>query len=139
MGYRKSERTKLILTQAGGFLPSPIKDKFYQFLPDVPFVVMYGQTEFCGRISQGEYNSCAADGAVGCLLEEIEAVTSDNGELYIYSPSVCLNADKLMKRKDFDGKAYYSTGDLAEIKGIDLFINGRNQNFIKIGVANCSK
>lgn len=133
-GFEKLKSSKIrCLTQAGGYLPKPVKNKIQKDLPNINFFVMYGQTEFCGRISQGIYREETSDNFVGSLLDQIDAILDENDELYINSPSICRNADKIMKCLDRDGKLFYSTGDIAQVYGRDLFVSGRNQNFIKVG------
>ncbi|MBF9053378.1 AMP-binding protein [Rhodobacterales bacterium LSUCC1028] len=121
------------LTQAGGYLPANVKKLILEELPEIPFIVMYGQTEFCGRISQGELKIGFEDSYVGKLLDEIDAIVDENGELYVSSPSICLNADQFMCQKIHKGQAYYSTGDIAQLNEAVLSVSGRNQNFIKVG------
>ena len=128
-----SESSIRSMTQAGGYLPTNIKETILEELPEIRFMVMYGQTEFCGRISQGELKLGLRDSFVGKLLDGLDAIIDENEELYISSPSICLNADSFMKKKVVGGKTYYSTGDIAKLDGPHLSINGRNKNFIKVG------
>ena len=121
------------LTQAGGYLPANIKESILEELQETRFIVMYGQTEFCGRISQGELKLGFQDSFVGKLLDGLDAIVDANRELYVSSPSICLNAEAFMSKKLVGGKTYYSTGDIAKLDGTLLSISGRNQNFIKVG------
>ena len=133
-GFHNLSNSKIrCLTQAGGFLPKAVKNKLIKENPEIDLFVMYGQTEFCGRISMGLYRENTAPNFAGSILEEVSAIVDENGELFINSPSVCLNADKIMKQLNHRGKLYYSTGDIGHVVGQELFVNGRNQNFIKVG------
>lgn len=133
-GIGKLRRSNIrSLTQAGGYLPNNIKETILEELQETRFIVMYGQTEFCGRISQGEVKLGLQDSFVGKLLDGLDAIIDENEVLYISSPSICLNADEFMPKKVVGGKTYYSTGDIAKLDDTQLSIRGRNKNFIKVG------
>lgn len=129
-----------VLTQAGGKLRLDVKQKFISNLEHIEFWVMYGQTEFGGRISQYKIDCDTIDEmCVGVLLPGIqvrierEENSSELGEVFLSSPSVCKNIECFVEPKIIDGCNFYPTGDIGKFQGGLLYIADRNKNFIKIG------
>ena len=145
-GLHKFEGSALsVLTQAGGRLRLDIKEKIVSTLKSIDFWVMYGQTEFGGRISQYKLDSDSIDEmCVGVPLPGIqvhierEETSLQLGEVFLSSPSVCKNIDCFVTPKIIDGYSFYPTGDIGKFQKGLLYISDRNKNFIKIGGARIS-
>ena len=91
--------------------------ELFSLVPNIEYWVMYGQTEFCGRISQYMVDLTNLDDkCVGRLLPGIEAyiksdsdgegLSSEEGEIFIHSPSTCNNISELAEHLEIDGKNY---------------------------------
>ena len=140
-GAEKLKKSSLVsLTQAGGRLRLETKKKIHSLIGNIEFWVMYGQTEFGGRISQYKIGNNKIDEyCVGKPLEgidihiEFEENEEELGEIFINSPSSCKNIDEFVRTVEINGNKYYSTGDIGKLKDKLLYVSDRNKNFIKIG------
>lgn len=131
-----------ILTQAGGLLGEDIKTEILDLDGGFDFWVMYGQTEFGGRISQVNLSKNRAmikstglplDGISAEVVNEAGEVTENiEGEIFVHSKSVAVNIDDLTKSIEHEGSTYYSTGDIGYLKDGYIHVTGRNKNFIKV-------
>lgn len=131
-----------MLTQAGGHLSTNIKTQILDANVTKHFWIMYGQTEFGGRISQ--YNLCDSIDyieSVGTVISGGEFIISDRnklqgdeakGEIYVNLPSIAENIKDLKDPLIIEGLSYFPTGDIGYKLNNFLFITGRNKNFIKI-------
>ena len=131
--------------QAGGHLPMQQIREVRTRAPEVPFFVMYGQTEATSRISclsPAELDRKA--GSVGLPLDNLEVRIVDEegqeaaagrpGELQVRGPSVCRGyfaEPRESARRWRDG--WLSTGDVAsrDPEGY-LWIVGRKGEFLKM-------
>tara|TARA_Y100001954_G_C15829355_1_gene614234 strand:- start:11208 stop:12716 length:1509 start_codon:yes stop_codon:yes gene_type:complete len=133
-----------ILTQAGGPLKPNLKQEILKQCPNINFWIMYGQTEFGGRISQFNLtDSPTMINSVGVPLPGTLAYISSveessfegnqfEGDIYISSPSFSDSYSKKLDTKVIDGIYYYATGDIGYISEGYLFVTGRNRSFLKI-------
>lgn len=139
-GIRNLQGSDLrLLTQAGGKLKPRDRDAIEMLAPNISLIIMYGQTEFGGRISQ----FCPSDNpsksdCVGELLEGVKAVIHEPdvhgyGLIYIASPSICEDAEETLDSLCRDGVQYFSTGDYGAYVEGRLHVSGRNQGFVKLG------
>ena len=133
------------LTQAGGRLRLGVKEKIVSTLKGVDFWIMYGQTEFGGRISQYKLGSNhIEETCVGRLLPgiqihiDLDEAYSQFGEIFLASPSICKNIEDIAEPKMIGGCNFYPTGDIGKFENGLLYITDRNKNFIKIGGARIS-
>jgi len=131
--------------QAGGALASDKVRKMREEFPQVPFYVMYGQTEATARISCMEPERWEEKpGSVGRPLDNLTLSIADDlgtdlpagktGELRVKGPSVCagyLNDPEETRRVFLEG--WLRTGDLArrDEEGY-LWIEGRKGAFLKM-------
>lgn len=128
-----------MLTQAGGRLKDRDLKELLELGPNIAVWIMYGQTEFSGRIAQYKPTlETAKRGCVGPPLPGIgvrvnEPNSDGEGEIYLDSPSICENASEFMDKRVWEGVPYYGTGDIGSFVDGQLFILGRNKNFVKIG------
>ena len=128
------------LTQAGGRLQIESKKKIISYIKNIDFWVMYGQTEFGGRISQYVISKENIDElCVGYTLPHIkihiekDEISSDLGEIYVHSPSIAKNLSSFEDCISLDGFDFYPTGDIGKYENELLYVSDRNKNFIKIG------
>ena len=139
-GLGKLDGTRLrLLTQAGGKLKHRDREALKTVASKIKLVIMYGQTEFGGRIAQ----SSPCDGAVepdcvGTLLDGVNVSICEPDEygyglVYVSSPSLCENAFELLDCREINGRRYFSTGDYGALIGGKLYISGRNKGFVKLG------
>ena len=135
-----------LLTQAGGKLDPATKQKILAALESCEFWIMYGQTEFGGRISQYRYMG-SVPSAVGhpikgtrvLILKENDDGTLEHfpsnqeevGRVYVYSPSISISSDA--HRVLYEDCYYVDTGDRGFFSGNMLHIVGRNSGFVKVG------
>tara|TARA_B100000242_G_C43055424_1_gene493881 strand:- start:9653 stop:11119 length:1467 start_codon:yes stop_codon:yes gene_type:complete len=141
-GAAKLQKSKLSsLTQAGGRLRLDTKKKIISSIPNIDFWVMYGQTEFGGRISQYKLDE-KIDNQEFCVGKPLRGIKtfikseeneSGLGEIFLSSPSTCKNINELIKPIEINGEKYYSTGDVGNLVDGFLYVSDRNKNFIKIG------
>jgi acyl-coenzyme A synthetase/AMP-(fatty) acid ligase len=128
-----------LLTQAGGKLKERDRNALNSRSTDTPLVVMYGQTEFGGRIAQIPIEEVQMErDYVGVPLNGIKIYIAEpdengEGEIFICSPSMCDAANEFLEYNAYGGQIYYSTGDYGRYNDGKLFVSGRNKNFIKIG------
>jgi len=138
-----------ILTQAGGRLPYQTKESLISTIGRIEFWVMYGQTEFGARISQYKCSlDSLNDKCVGRPLNGVKIHIKDSkdsngttqvGEIYVSSPSNCLNINEITQSRLINGDIYYSTGDYGWQEEEMLYVSGRNKNFIKVSGKRISK
>ena len=139
-GLDKLEGTSLrLLTQAGGKLKPREREALKTVAPEIKLVIMYGQTEFGGRIAQ----SSPCDGVidpdcVGTLLNGVNISICEPDEygcglVYVSSPSLCENAHALLDCREINGAHFFSTGDYGAFIDGKLYISGRNKGFVKLG------
>jgi acyl-coenzyme A synthetase/AMP-(fatty) acid ligase len=130
------------ITQAGGRLRLENKRKIVNNLRNIDFWVMYGQTEFGGRISQYKLSTKEIDIdelCVGYPLNGIKVFIEKDkecdglGEIFIQSPSMAKNINSLDEIRNIKGNNFYSTGDIGRYENDLLYVSDRNKNFIKIG------
>lgn len=133
------------MTQAGGPLSAEFIDQIHQRLPDLDFVVMYGQTEASARISYLPPKHLESKlGSVGIGVDGVTVSVVDkhgaecgpdiHGEICVQGENVMLGYwrdPELTKKVLSDGKLY--TGDMG-YKDADgfLYIVGRQSEILKI-------
>lgn len=128
-----------ILQRLGGRLrvavtgAAPLSEKVARFFIGLgfPLVEGYGLTE-AGPVVSGNSPENNFPGSVGRALSGIEVTTSEEGELLVRSPGVMLG---YWQREDathevIDDDGWLHTGDLAEIKGGNIFIRGRRKDIL---------
>ncbi len=131
--------------QAGGHLEWRHIEQFRDCLPDVPFYVMYGQTEATARITCLEPERLSdKKGSVGRALDNLKLRIVDDsgaslparqsGAIQVSGPSVCLGYwnDPEETRAKFDG-SWLNTNDSGRMdeEGY-VWIEGRNVDFLKV-------
>ena len=131
--------------QAGGHLEWRHIEQFASCLPDVPFYVMYGQTEATARITCLESEKLFDKrGSVGRPLDNLKLRIVDesgaslpaqqSGAIQVSGPSVCLGYwnDPEETRAKFNG-SWLNTNDSGRMdeEGY-VWIEGRNVDFLKV-------
>lgn len=131
--------------QAGGHLEWQHIEQFTSFLPDVPFYVMYGQTEATSRITCLEPEKLYdKKGSVGRPLDNLNLRIVDefgailpaqqSGVIQVSGPSICLGYwnDPDETHAKFIG-SWLNTNDLGRMdeEGY-VWIEGRNVDFLKV-------
>jgi acyl-coenzyme A synthetase/AMP-(fatty) acid ligase len=126
-----------ILTQAGGVLGNDVKIKILNSLPNINFWIMYGQTEFGGRISQFNLTkNQELISSAGKAINGVKFLKSDRSrseyEIFMSSISAAKNIRELKESINIDGEEYFSTGDVGYIENNYIYIVGRNKSFVKV-------
>jgi long-chain acyl-CoA synthetase len=128
-----------ILARLGGRLrvavtgAAPLSEKVARFFVGLgfPLVEGYGLTE-AGPVVSGNSLEINTPGSVGRPLPGIEVATTEEGELLVRSPGVMLGywQREEATREVIDDVGWLHTGDLAEIKGENIFIRGRRKDIL---------
>lgn len=130
--------------QAGGHLNEGVIRKLTEYLPEVRFFRMYGQTEATARIAcNNPDKSGSKRGSVGRLMSSLQIKivrnkdaqgSSREGVIWVSGDSICRGywRDAEATRSRFiDG--WLNTHDVGYLdEAGDLFITGRNADFMKI-------
>jgi acyl-coenzyme A synthetase/AMP-(fatty) acid ligase len=131
--------------QAGGHLEWAYVEKFTSIVPDVPFYVMYGQTEATARIScLNPAMLSKKKGSIGLPLDNLKIRIVDasgtvlpsqtSGTIQVRGPSVCSGYWKdpeATRTRFIDG--WLHTNDFGRIDDDGfLWIEGRNEDFLKV-------
>lgn len=134
------------ITQAGGAMPPANIQKLVDILPDIDFVVMYGQTEATARLSYLPPAMLHKKmGSVGVAIPGVEleirnktgskVQTDEVGEIYAFGENIMQgywNAPDKTSEVIKDG--WLSTGDLAHYDEDGyVYIVGRSSDMIKTG------
>ena len=139
-GVRNLEESGLrFFTQAGGKLKLRERDAIGTLSPGIGLIIMYGQTEFGGRIAQfrpgdnPEQYDCVGEPLEGVRTIIHEPDQHGYGLIYVASPSVCENAGAMLDSICLEGTRYFSTGDYGAYVNGRLHVSGRNKGFVKLG------
>ena len=100
-------------------------DRFFQGL-GYKVLVGYGLSETSPIISISTRQLGRRIGDVGRVLDNIEAKTNDEGELLVRGPSVFAGYWPELRH----WRAWFNTGDLAELRGRSLRLVGRRKDMI---------
>ena len=128
-----------ILARLGGRLrvavtgAAPLSEKVVRFFVGLgfPLVEGYGLTE-AGPVVSGNSLEINTPGSVGKPLPGIEVATTEEEELLVRSAGVMLGywQREEATREVIDEDGWLHTGDLAEIKGENIFIRGRCKDIL---------
>ena len=128
-----------ILARLGGRLrvavtgAAPLSEKVVRFFVGLgfPLVEGYGLTE-AGPVVSGNSLEINTPGSVGRPLPGIEVTTTEEGELLVRSAGVMQGywQREDATREVIDEDGWLHTGDLAEIKGENIFIRGRCKDIL---------
>ena len=126
--HRLGGRLRVAVTGA-----APMSEKVARFFIGLgfPLVEGYGLTE-AGPVVSGNSLEKNLPGSVGRPLPGIEVTTTQEGELLVRSSGVMLGYWQREEdtRKTIDEEGWLHTGDLAEIKGDNIFIRGRIKDIL---------
>ena len=128
-----------ILQRLGGRLrvavtgAAPMSEKVARFFIGLgfPLIEGYGLTE-AGPVVSANSLEKNLPGSVGRPLPGVEVTTTQEGELLVRSSGVMLGYWQREEdtRKTIDEAGWLHTGDLAEIKGDNIFIRGRIKDIL---------
>lgn len=100
-----------------------------------PVLPSYGLTECGSQVATAQNDSYQRSDSKLILLPHIEAKLSSENKLMIKSEALLTAYVDLNSGKVVDPKVggWFTTEDIAEIKGEELVMKGRSQDFLKIG------
>ncbi len=136
-----------VLTQAGGHMPSVIRERIASVFPNKRFFVMYGATEASARLAflepdQFSSKTSSIGGAIPNVEMKIvledggEATIGQEGEIVARGSNIMMGywnapeeTSKVLKNR------WYHTGDLGvrDVDG-DFRVTGRERDMIKVGI-----
>jgi len=134
-------------TQAGGNLPSPVRERIAEIFPDKRFFVMYGTTEASARLAflepdlfsrkTSSFGKAIPNVEMKIVTEDgSEALPGEEGEIVARGLNIMLgywNAPEETREVLKDG--WYYTGDLGVCdEDGDFSITGRKRDMIKVGI-----
>jgi len=135
------------LTQAGGHMPTVIKERLIDIFPDKQIFIMYGATEASARLSYLDPNELPEKiNSIGKSIPNVElkilmqdgteADIKEEGEIVARGSNIMKGYwnDRKETEKVLKGGWYY-TGDLGKKdKNGYVYITGRKRDMIKVGI-----